>query len=154
MATPLFILSSGRSGSQNDAKLFSNLEDIEVHHEYLCNIIQPLGTKYYMNIINKEAVNKGINSTYKASINLSTKKIWIDSSNKLTWILDQIIINFPDAKYVHIIRDGRRVASSYFNKLQSECYDDISTKIFYNYFKKQSVKNMPPPEKKYWWPFF
>lgn len=154
MTSPLFILSSGRSGSQMMQKLFSGLDDLEVHHEYLCNIIQPLGTKYSMNIINKEDVNDVINSTYKASINLSNKKIWIDSSNKLTWILDQIIVNFPNAKYVHIIRDGRRVTSSYFNKLHNECYDDTSIKIFYDFYRKQSLENMPPPEKKYWWPFF
>ena len=69
MTSPLFILSSGRSGSQMMQKLFSNLDDIEVHHEYLCNIIQPLGTKYSMNIIKKEDVNNIINSTYNKAFN-------------------------------------------------------------------------------------
>ena len=150
MTTPIFILSSGRSGTQMMEKLFSSFEDIEVHHEYLCNIIQPLGTKYFMGLINDEEVDKIIENTYGSAINLSQKSLWMDSSNKLSWIGEPLIRRFPNAKFIHMVRDGRRVVSSYFNKLFAECYDDYSTECLYNYTQNQSVE--PPPEKKFWWP--
>jgi len=150
MTTPIFILSSGRSGSQMMEKLFSSFQNTEVHHEYLCNIIQPLGTKYYMNLVDGTYVNDVIDSTYGAAIDISTKDFWIDSSNKLSWIAYPISMKFPNAKFIHIVRDGRRVVSSYFNKLSRECYDDFSSEYLYKFLKNEVLK--PPPEKKFWWP--
>ena len=57
----------------------------------------------------------------------------------------------PDAKFVHLVRDGRKVTSSYFHKLGAECYDDRSTSVLQAYFDDQMLP-APPPEKKYWWP--
>lgn len=150
MTVPIFILSSGRSGSQMMEKLLSSHKNAEVHHEYLCNIIQPLGTEYYMNQNNLSDLNEVIDSTFGSAISLTTKDLWIDSSNKLSWIVGPLSIKFPNAKFVHLIRDGRRVVSSYYNKLYSECYDDFSVKCLYDFFYKAGLQ--PPPEKKFWWP--
>ena len=49
------------------------------------------------------------------------------------------------------MRDGRKVASSYFHKLGNECYDDRSTEILAR-LPGGSRRPAPPPEKKYWWP--
>src|SRR5262249_41368738 len=59
---------------------------------------------------------------------------------------------FPDARFVHLVRDGRKVAGSYFHKLGRECYDDRSTAILANYLNEPDKRPCPPPEKKYWWP--
>jgi len=48
------------------------------------------------------------------------------------------------------VRDGRKVASSYFHKLAEECYDNRSTEILAEYLSGR--KDPPPPEKRYWWP--
>src|SRR6185437_14868605 len=58
----------------------------------------------------------------------------------------------PDAKFVHLVRDGRKVAGSYFRKLTAECYDDRSTAILQAFADDPAACPMPPPEKKYWWP--
>jgi len=50
------------------------------------------------------------------------------------------------------VRDGRKVASSYFHKLGAECYDDRSTKIMAAHLAAPDRVGAPPPEKKYWWP--
>ena len=58
----------------------------------------------------------------------------------------------PEAKFVHLVRDGRKVASSYFNKLADECYDDRSTAVLQAFADNRARHPAPPPEKKYWWP--
>ncbi len=55
-------------------------------------------------------------------------------------------------KFVHLVRDGRKVASSYFHKLAAECYDDRSTSVLQAFFDGPARNPAPPPEKKYWWP--
>ncbi|MEI9930681.1 MAG: sulfotransferase domain-containing protein [Rhizomicrobium sp.] len=59
---------------------------------------------------------------------------------------------FPEAKFVHLVRDGRKVASSYFHKLGDECYDDRSNAVLQAYYDDPNHVLAPPPEKKYWWP--
>lgn len=149
--SPVFLLSSGRSGTKMMEKLLAKCSDIEIHHEYLCNIIQPLGTKYYMGLISHEEAVAVVKETFLSSILLCEKKIWMDSSNKLCWILPVLLDVFPDAKFVHLIRDGRRVVSSYFNKLHGEIYDDSSVNKLRMYLSGLSEVK-PPAEKKYWWP--
>tara|TARA_B100000900_G_scaffold399251_1_gene401578 strand:- start:2203 stop:3021 length:819 start_codon:yes stop_codon:yes gene_type:complete len=152
MTKPIFIVSSGRSGSQMMEKLIKNFNNVEIHHEYLCNIIQPLATRYVMGLADKKKVKEKINQTYANSIGLTKKDFWIDSSNKISWLIEPLIEVFPDAKFIHLIRDGRRVTSSYFNKLNNECYSPECVKILYDAFN--DINNFPPPEKKYWWPIF
>ena len=50
------------------------------------------------------------------------------------------------------MRDGRKVASSYFHKLGAECYDDASTAALQAFYDADGTLPAPPPEKKYWWP--
>jgi hypothetical protein len=75
-----------------------------------------------------------------------------DSSNKLSWLIPDLAGLMPDAKFVHLVRDGRKVASSYFHKLGKECYDDRSTAILAAHARDPEHNPAPPPEKKYWWP--
>jgi hypothetical protein len=53
---------------------------------------------------------------------------------------------------VHLVRDGRKVAGSYYRKLSAECYDDRSTAILQAHYDNPIKNPAPPPEKKYWWP--
>ena len=58
---------------------------------------------------------------------------------------------FPDAKFIHLVRDGRKVVSSFYHKLNNECYDDRSVRILKQWIKQPKKYPKPPPEKKYWW---
>jgi Sulfotransferase family len=69
----------------------------------------------------------------------------------LSWLIPDLAALFPDARFVHLVRDGRKVASSYFHKLGDECYDDHSTAILQAHIDDFRLP-APPPEKKYWWP--
>jgi sulfotransferase family protein len=147
---PFFIVSSGRSGTAMLHKALSGAGSIEMHHEYMVHIAQPLGVKRYLGLMDSDAATRVLDETHAAAIRLSEAAHWGDSSNKLSWLIPELAALLPGAKFVHLVRDGRKVAGSYFRKLGDECYDDRSTAILRDFLDGQGP--MPPPEKKYWWP--
>lgn len=151
-ARPFFIVSSGRSGTAMLHKALSAVPGVEMHHEYMVQIIQPLAVKRYLSLADSRETAKTIAETYGAAIRYSQAAHWGDSSNKLSWLIPELAAAFPDARFVHLVRDGRKVASSYFHKLGDECYDDRSTRILQAYYDAPESQIPPPPEKKYWWP--
>jgi hypothetical protein len=151
VTTPFFIVSSGRSGTAMLHKALSTAPDVEMHHEYMVQISQPLAVKRYLGLIGAEEARRVLARTHGAAIHYSQATHWGDSSNKLSWLIPDLAGLFADARFVHLVRDGRKVAGSYFHKLGRECYDDRSTAILQAHFDDPSVP-APPPEKKYWWP--
>ncbi|HVZ70029.1 MAG TPA: sulfotransferase [Rhizomicrobium sp.] len=151
-AKPFFIVSSGRSGTAMLHKLFSGIEDVEMHHEYAVQIVQPLAVRRYLELAGATETRRILAQTHGASIRYSEKAYWGDSSNKLSWLIPDLAALFPEAKFVHLVRDGRKVAGSYFRKLGAECYDDRSNAIFQAFYDDPARNPAPPPEKKYWWP--
>jgi hypothetical protein len=150
--SPVFIVSSGRSGTAMLHKLLSAVDGVEMHHEYMVHIVQPLAVKRYLGwVASAEAVSV-LRGVHGAAVHYSEKPVWGDSSNKLSWLIDELAEALPDAKFVHLVRDGRKVASSYFHKLDAECYDDRSTAILAAHARDPARNPAPPPEKKYWWP--
>ena len=126
--------------------------DVEMHHEYMVHIIQPLAVSRYMGWASTDDARKTLAATYGAAVAHSTAAHWGDSSNKASWLIPELAALFPDAKFVHLVRDGRKVASSYFHKLRDECYDDRSTAALQRFADDRERCLAPPPEKKYWWP--
>jgi len=147
---PFFIVSSGRSGTALLHKALS--ADAEMQHEYMVQITQPLGVRRYLNLIDSEKTLKVLAQTHGAAIGYSAASHWGDSSNKLSWLIPELAELFPRARFVHLVRDGRKVAGSYFRKLGEECYDDRSTRILQAHYDSPAHAPAPPPEKKYWWP--
>jgi len=148
--TPVFILGSGRCGTRALFKLFSGIPEIEVHHEYCCTHIQPAAVEYFMGLMTRLEVREKIRELHGAAIYYSPAKSWIDCSNKLSWIIRPLYELFPDAKFVHLTRDGRKVVSSFYHKLSPEIYDDTSVQVMTEWLKNPNPPK-PPPEKKYWW---
>ena len=151
MAQPFFIVSSGRSGTAMLHKALSVVPGVEMHHEYMVQIPQPLAVNRTMGMVGEEACRRVIAETYGAAAHYSEATHWGDSSNKLSWLIPDLAAQLPTARFVHLVRDGRKVCSSYFHKLGAECYDDRSTAIFQAHVDDPRLP-APPPEKKYWWP--
>jgi len=147
-----FIVSSGRSGTAMLHKALSTVADVEMHHEYAVNIVQPLAVRRYMGWATRDEALETLQATYGAAVAYSRARLWGDSSNKASWLIPELATLFPDAKFIHLVRDGRKVASSYFHKLKDECYDDRSTMALAAYAADPLGQIAPPPEKKYWWP--
>jgi len=150
LAKPFFIVSSGRSGTAMLHKALSAAAGVEMHHEYMVHHIQPLAVRRYLGLADANEAAAILRSTYGAALRYSEKALWGDSSNKLSWLIGDLHALFPHAKFVHLVRDGRKVAGSFFHKLGDECYDDRSTAILKAYVEQGAPA--PPPEKKYWWP--
>ena len=132
-------------------KAFSALPGVEMHHEYMVQISQPLAVRRYLGLIGAEECRRALRETHGAAIHYSAAGHWGDSSNKLSWLIPDLASLFPEALFVHLVRDGRKVASSYFHKLGEECYDDRSIAILQAHIDDLG-QPAPPPEKKYWWP--
>lgn len=147
-----FIVSSGRSGTAMLHKALSDGGDIEMHHEYMVHIVQPLAVRRYMGLITSEDAKAVLRDTHGAAIRYSEAAHWGDSSNKLSWLIPELAELLPQAKFVHLVRDGRKVAGSYYRKLFAECYDDRSTATLQAHLADPASHPTPPPEKKYWWP--
>jgi hypothetical protein len=151
VAEPFFIVSSGRSGTAMLHKALSAAPGVEMHHEYMVQITQPLAVKRIMGMVGEAECRRVIAETYGAAARYSEATHWGDSSNKLSWLIPDLAAQFPKARFVHLVRDGRKVSSSYFHKLGAECYDDRSSAIFQAHVDDPRLP-APPPEKKYWWP--
>src|SRR6201996_5303305 len=151
-ARPFFIVSSGRSGTAMLHKALSSVAGVEMHHEYMVQITQPLAVRRYLGLADAEQTQRAIAETYGGAVRYSDATHWGDSSNKLSWLIPDLAAAFPKARFVHLVRDGRKVASSYFHKLGAECYDDRSTAILQAHYDDPLRHPAPPPEKKYWWP--
>lgn len=147
-----FVVSSGRSGTAMLHKALAASGHVEMHHEYMVHIAQPLAVRRYMGLIDSAQARGIIAETHVAAVRYSDKPYWGDSSNKLAWLIPELADLLPEAKFVHLVRDGRKVASSYFHKLSNECYDDRSTEILRAHTDDPRHISPPPPEKKYWWP--
>jgi Sulfotransferase family len=149
---PFFIVSSGRSGTAMLHKALSAAGDVDMQHEYMVHHVQPLCVRRYLGLADRAEALATLAETHVAAIRYSTAPHWGDSSNKLSWLILELAELLPDAKFVHLVRDGRKVASSYFHKLGNECYDDRSNTILQAHYDDPAHVPAPPPEKKYWWP--
>lgn len=133
-------------------KALSAAGNIEMQHEYAVDIVQPLAVRRYLGLLSGTEAREVLRATHAAAIYYSEAAHWGDSSNKLSWLIPELASLLPQAKFVHLVRDGRKVASSYFHKLAAECYDDRSTAILQAFYDDPIRMPAPPPEKKYWWP--
>ncbi len=151
-AEPFFVVSSGRSGTAMLHKALSADCDIDMQHEYMVQITQPLAVRRYLGLVEFTETLKILGQTHVAAIRHSQARHWGDSSNKVSWLIPELALLLPDAKFVHLVRDGRKVAGSYFRKLGDECYDDRSTGVLQAHYDDPCHVPPPPPEKKCWWP--
>ncbi|NWG45338.1 MAG: sulfotransferase [Alphaproteobacteria bacterium] len=150
-ARPVFILSSGRSGSASLARLLGRHAEIEMHHEYLCTHLQEAGVRFYMGHADAAATRAVIDRLHGAALAYARTPLWGDSSNKLSWVAPLLVEMFPNARFVHLMRDGRKVAGSYARKLSDECYGDYETACLAAWAADPTLP-APPPEKRFWWP--
>jgi len=151
-ARPFFIVSSGRSGTAMLHKALSAAGNVEMHHEYMVNTVQPLAVQRYLGLASSPKALEIIKYCHASAVRYSDAAFWGDSSNKLSWLIPELAELMPEARFVHLVRDGRKVASSYFHKLGDECYDDRSNAILQAHYDDPARVPAPPPEKKYWWP--
>lgn len=150
---PIFILGSGRSGTLQMTKLLDLICSVEVHHEYLFESILKTAVLYRMGVKGKEDVKRLLNSTHSPAVYYSEATYWVDSSNALPWIVEPLFELFPQAHFIHLLRDGRKVVSSFYNKFSEVMYNDRDLNIVRDWLSNPLKCVEPSSEKKYWRPF-
>ena len=150
---PIFIVSSGRSGSQLFYKLFNTIENINANHEFNIMSYKPEIVKFMNSGSGQdlEVLNESLNNHYYKYIDKESEKIWLDSNYSIAPILDILLKNYPNAKIIHLVRSGLKVTSSWFNKLGDEIYGDIETENLQEYLLRRDTATSPIREKKNWW---
>jgi hypothetical protein len=150
--SPVFIVGSGRSGTKMMVKLLAGVDHIEIHHEYVRDAYQRDAALFFMGRLGRQAIADKLRSIYGAAIYYSQARCFIDASNKLAWVADVLGEVFPTARFVHLVRDGRKVASSFYHKLADHVYDDRSVRILREWLDHPDESPMPPPPEEFWWP--
>jgi Sulfotransferase family len=151
-AQTFFIVSSGRSGTAMLQKALAANDGVDMHHEHAVREVQPMSVRRYLGLARYEEALETLRKTHVVDIEASAARHWGDSSNKLSWMIPELAQLLPEAKFVHLVRDGRKVCGSYFRKLGDECDDDHSVRELQAYYDNPLHTQPPPAEKKYWWP--
>lgn len=149
---PVFIVSSGRSGTFALVDVLKQNDDIQVYHEFLFELILKNAVLYKMELVDSDTIKSLLQETYSASMFYSRKKKWVDCSNALPWIISPLAEMFPAAKFIHLIRDGRKVVSSFYNKFSSVMYEDGCVSDMLDWLDNKGDYPSPPAEKRYWRP--
>ena len=142
----VFVVGSGRCGTKMIKSLLAGT-GIEARHEYVRNAYQREAALYYMGKLSFREMTERLVDIYKPAAYYSQSPIFLDSSHKLSWCIDVLAKAFPKAKFIHLVRDGRKVTSSFFYKLN--IFDDHGAKVL-NDWMLGKEKEMPPRTENYW----
>jgi len=135
MARPIFVLSSGRSGTFQVASLLRLNPDLEVHHEYEFGQTLMNGVRSHMIGRFREDLEKSLQDSHGAAVRSSAKALWVDVSNALPWALPVLVDQFPEGRFILLVRNGRRVVSSFFHKFQDVMYPSQVVKAIEDWMK-------------------
>lgn len=150
--SPVFIVGSGRNGSELFYRLLGEFNNVESHHEYMIHQVQPLACKFHMQLIDPMEALWRTREIYRPPIVYARKELWVNSCNKASWLIKQIDTALNEnVRFLHVLRNGRRVVSSYYNKLSNECYNDADVRDLLAWLASP-LKTAPPNEKRFWWP--
>lgn len=147
----VFVVGSGRCGTKMIKKLLAGVDHIEARHEYMRNAYQRESAMYYMGRLSYADMADKLLEIYQPAAYYSQAKIFLDSSQHLAWCTDVLALLFPTAKFVHLVRDGRKVVSSFYNKLQ--LFDDYAYKVMTQWRQGKSDV-LPPRDEKFWMPAY
>jgi len=149
---PFFVVSSGRSGTSLMQRLFSAFPHVEMHHEYMMQHVQPAAIKHYLGLIGLGEAVHVLRATHGASIHHTPALLWGDASYALSWLIPVLNRLFPEARFIHLVRDGRLVTQSYFLERTQDCYTDDAVAALQRHYDSHGQVPAPPPEARFWWP--
>ena len=150
-AAPFFIVSAGRSGTATMVSALAAADGVAIERDHMAQVVQPLAVRRYHGLAASDEAKATLTHTHAAAIRNAQARLWGDASNSLSWLIPDLSALFPQARFIHLVRDGRGVASSYFHTPGHECYDDHSTRVLAEYLSGRSDQALPP-EQTYWWP--
>lgn len=142
----VFVLGSGRCGTKAIVKMLAGA-GIEAHHEYCRYSYQREAVLTYIGKYEPLRMALILERIFGSAAYYSEQPIFLDSSHKLVPVVDVLTDMFPDAKFIHLIRDGRKVCESFFYKLQ--IHNDRAHRLLRDWITDPTLP-LPPPSEKYW----
>lgn len=135
-------------------RMLDEYPGIESHHEY-CNLyVQSVAVMWSMNRISRSEMKDQLSAVYGAALEYSDATLFVDASHKLSWLVEPLSTLFPDAKFLHINRDGRVVASEFFYKFhdtdENTIYEDRPVEKIQAWLDGKHDQP-PPPDKRHRW---
>ena len=121
MKGPNFVVGHLRSGTAFMASMLNACPEANAEWEGLfrltCYEIDPASTAYYEGRCSSQEVRDLI-QFYR----LSKRPIGVDSFFRLPWILPPLLEEYPEAKFVHIVRNPKDCVKAAYN--DTDCYGD------------------------------
>lgn len=148
---PVFVVGSGRCGTHALYNVLRSVDGVEAHHQYATVETARLGAKWYHGWHSSRLRDK-LWQVYGPAVHYSRARLWVDVSNKAAWLVPLLVELFPSARFVHLVRDGRKVVSSYYHKLPEVAYPDRVQFQVLDYWRRYPAVPELPPEERYWWP--
>ena len=121
--SPIFISSSGRSGSTSIVEALSKIENVSAHHGPKNKHFERINCLRYLNRRGGSGASSDqvISKLKKYRDPLikqveSEGKVYIESSWFISAMLPELVQLYPNAKIVHLVRDGRDFVRSGMNR--------------------------------------
>jgi len=113
-SAPIFVLSTGRGGTKLLTSFFENKNDIHVAHRPNPQLVYHSKLAYEKYQSNPELVTGLFDGSRYELIQqcFLEQKIFLETSNRITFFAHQIKTLYPKAKFVHIIRNPKSFVSS------------------------------------------
>lgn len=108
-AVPFFVVSTGRSGSTTIARALNQHPDVTCLHEPHPALIR-LSTLWAEGARDRDRLRDDLGAIYEAVV--TPTRVYGESDQNLSLLLDPLLERFPEARVVWLIRDGRDVVAS------------------------------------------
>lgn len=136
------------------ARMLNEYEGIEAHHEFCNIIVQDIACMWGMNKLVRSETQERLLGIYGSALEYSDADLFVDASHKLSWLVEPLSVLFPEAKFLHVNRDGRVVASEFFYKFHDDdentIYEDRPIAKMQAWLAGES-NYPPPPDKRHRW---
>ncbi len=152
MIQTIFTIGSGRCGTYLIHKILSLYSNVESYHEFCIEHTQKLSVLHRAGVVSTDHAALQLRETYLSMAWYSQVDILAISDNKLSYLTQPLRVILPDSRFIHLVRDGRRVCSSYYSKLSKECYTDFWVAALDKHIHKPRIYPTPPPLKPCFWP--
>jgi len=104
--SPIFILSTGRCGTEYISKILALSEQVDVYHSPHPELI--IASKFaYENIDTKHDIIKSIVESARIELimeSYSRNRFFIETNNKITFFAYALADIFPNSKFIHLVR--------------------------------------------------
>lgn len=105
-AAPVFVLSTGRCGTQLLSELLARSEQADVFHEPKPELLFLSKKAYEVGNTQKEPFQLAFDAARYESIRDSyiNGKLYVETNNRITFLADSISELYPNAKFIHLYR--------------------------------------------------